>query len=315
MACDNTLLFHEIAKKKSNQKGILFEATLRPKIKTTCCNFLCTAAEIGDSIIHISRLVDSTIHQEKMGNLCENPEEFDNECQTLLSVCSDRIEVLKHLSAVESQVTCPVSSFSYLDDDLAPLTTTTQPLILNHPQAKAHFLGVIMILLDKLSTTSDKFSKLRSFHLSRAHSSRNKIMLHHTSKHSSPISTTTTPPPAVCDDSSEVFADEFGSAETMKQENNNLVFELDVTLDKIRHAEMRLQQISSLATLFSTKIEEQAATIEHLYDETLAVSSNISTANQILARTNSDSSSFRIWILFFLITASSALLFLDWYGS
>jgi hypothetical protein len=82
-----------------------------------------------------------------------------------------------------------------------------------------------------------------------------------------------------------------------------------------REAEMRVRQIAALSSVFLSTISQQADEIEKLYDNTVAIGEDLKKGNEILERTNKSYVGFRIWILFFLLTCTSALLFLDWYES
>ena len=57
----------------------------------------------------------------------------------------------------------------------------------------------------------------------------------------------------------------------------------------------------------------QAEAIDQIYDDSIYSADNIIQGNKYLTKAKESNSSFRKFVLLFLIVASIVLLFLDWY--
>lgn len=287
----------DLARAKSASLRLDFESIISRKRVIKQCKFISTASEIATNIQSIHHLIfDNTdsyiLKQSEADRLL-----FDQECRGVLDLCEQRIEALRHAVGVDSYITCTVLA----DPNPEPLV-----VMQNSPQCTAHQLGVIGVLLEHLANVSGKLDQLRNVHLTRILNTRDRRKLEVESARSAP-------PPDSDEDNAEPdpeFTDEFTTAALVMEENREIQNAMD---DQVRQIESRLRDISALSTMFTTRLAEQASEVEKLYDDTVAIGQDIHSANKILEQTNAHYVDFRTWLLFFLITASSALLFLDWY--
>merc|ERR1712070_228578 len=99
----------------------------------------------------------------------------------------------------------------------------------------------------------------------------------------------------------------------LQLENEALRHELEYMVEQTRAAESSMLEISSLSHAFASKVEQQSQDIDMLFEEAEQTSENVVRGNQYLDSAAKHSRDFRIMALTFLIVASFALLFLDWY--
>ncbi|KAJ9121936.1 hypothetical protein QFC24_004518 [Naganishia onofrii] len=98
-------------------------------------------------------------------------------------------------------------------------------------------------------------------------------------------------------------------------ENTDLLESMQSTLDTVLHAERSLLEISQLQTTLITHLASQTETIERLYEDANEAIGSVGQANVQLIEAKRSAGDARFFLLVFLIGASMALLFLDWYSS
>jgi hypothetical protein len=76
-----------------------------------------------------------------------------------------------------------------------------------------------------------------------------------------------------------------------------------------------IQEISNLQAQLAYHLESQHETIRSLYDEAEQNTDSLSTANQVLVKTEKMVGEGRRWAFFFFVIAGLVLLFLDWYAA
>jgi len=108
----------------------------------------------------------------------------------------------------------------------------------------------------------------------------------------------------------------FTQSEQLQFEEESKVWlaEFQSSIDQIREAEKQVLEISRLQVILETHALEQAKQIENLHEEAVGTTETIKKGNQILKDVKKNASESRKLVLFVLILASSALLFLDWFN-
>jgi syntaxin 18 len=97
-------------------------------------------------------------------------------------------------------------------------------------------------------------------------------------------------------------------------ENNALVEHMESQLTSVLAAEKSLLEISALQTELVRHLAMQTEITERLYDEAVGSVAEVGKANQQLKQARKRGEEGRLFLLVFLIGASLALLFLDWYS-
>lgn len=98
-------------------------------------------------------------------------------------------------------------------------------------------------------------------------------------------------------------------------ENVALQAELLALGDEVQATERSVREIATLNQMFSTAILQQSEQIEQLYTEAVAATGSIAAANVQLGKTVATRRSAQKCMAILLLTASLALLFLDWWYS
>lgn len=107
------------------------------------------------------------------------------------------------------------------------------------------------------------------------------------------------------------------SAEQLQQfesENNALLEHMESQLSSVLAAEKSLLEISSLQTELVRHLVQQTEITDKLYDEAVGSVAEMGKANTQLKQAKERSGEARLYLLVFLVGASMALLFLDWYA-
>ena len=84
-------------------------------------------------------------------------------------------------------------------------------------------------------------------------------------------------------------------------------------VEQAREAEEKMLEISNLSHLFASKVEQQSNEVDMLFVQAEQTAENLASGNAALDSAARHARDFRLMMLTFLITASCALLFLDWY--
>jgi syntaxin 18 len=98
-------------------------------------------------------------------------------------------------------------------------------------------------------------------------------------------------------------------------ENTEMLESMQTTLNTVLQAERSLLEISQLQTTLISHLASQTETIERLYDDANDAIGSVEQANTQLKEAKRSGRDARFFLLVFLIGASMALLFLDWYSS
>ena len=75
-----------------------------------------------------------------------------------------------------------------------------------------------------------------------------------------------------------------------------------------------LREISHLQNLIEEQIAHQSEKIESIYDASWEIHATVERGNEQLAKAKGSSSSFRFFLVFFLLLSAASLLFLNWYS-
>jgi len=97
-------------------------------------------------------------------------------------------------------------------------------------------------------------------------------------------------------------------------ENDTLLESMNSTLNTVLRAEKSLLEISQLQTTLIAHLATQTEAIELLYDEAIETVADLDRANSQLKKAKDRGKEGRLYLVIFLLIASLALLFLDWYS-
>ena len=97
-------------------------------------------------------------------------------------------------------------------------------------------------------------------------------------------------------------------------ENNTLLEHMESQLDSVLAAEKSLLEISALQTELVRHLVQQTEITDRLYDEAVGSVGDMGKANEQLKQARKRGKEGRLFLLIFLLGASLALLFLDWYS-
>jgi len=99
-----------------------------------------------------------------------------------------------------------------------------------------------------------------------------------------------------------------------ESENNALLDHMQSQLDSVLAAEKSLLEISNLQTELVKHLAQQTEITDRLYDEAIGSVAEMGKANQQLKKAKERSGEARLFLIIFLLGASFALLFLNWYA-
>lgn len=85
-------------------------------------------------------------------------------------------------------------------------------------------------------------------------------------------------------------------------------------LEELLGIEATLREISHLQGLIEEQIAHQSEKIESIYDASWEIHATVERGNEQLAKAKGSSSSFRFFLVFFLLLSAASLLFLNWYS-
>ncbi|WVQ63880.1 uncharacterized protein L199_002036 [Kwoniella botswanensis] len=100
-----------------------------------------------------------------------------------------------------------------------------------------------------------------------------------------------------------------------ENENNILLENMSSTLSTVLSAESSLLEISKLQNELIQHLTQQTEMIDQLYSEAIDSVGSMAKANEQLKKARDTNKESRVFLLVFLIGASLALLFLDWYAA
>jgi len=103
-------------------------------------------------------------------------------------------------------------------------------------------------------------------------------------------------------------------AQQFALENNALLEYMQSQLSSVLSAEKSLLEISTLQTELVRHLVQQTEMTDRLYDEAVGSVGEVGKANEQLREARRRGEEGRLFLLVFLVGASLALLFLDWYA-
>ena len=144
--------------------------------------------------------------------------------------------------------------------------------------------------------------------LSSSSASLNDSSYHHVPP---PVISTATP----IDSDDEDAEIELTSSQILQfeEENANILRAVEDVLQSVQLAESRLLDISALQTELVVQLARQTEVVDALYDEAMTSQNEVERGNVQLRQARERAQSSRKWILFFILMATFALLFLHWY--
>lgn len=99
-----------------------------------------------------------------------------------------------------------------------------------------------------------------------------------------------------------------------ESENSTLLSNMQDQLDSVLAAEKSLLEVSALQTELVRHLVQQTELVDRLYDEAVGSVADVGNANVQLEKARERAKDSRLFLLVFLLGASMALLFLDWYS-
>ncbi|WWC64015.1 uncharacterized protein I303_106621 [Kwoniella dejecticola CBS 10117] len=100
-----------------------------------------------------------------------------------------------------------------------------------------------------------------------------------------------------------------------ENENNILLENMSSTLSSVLSAESSLLEISQLQNELIQHLNSQTEMIDQLYEDAIGSVNEVGKANEQLKQARKRGQESRLFLLIFLMGASFALLFLDWYAA
>lgn len=117
--------------------------------------------------------------------------------------------------------------------------------------------------------------------------------------------------PTTWSDEDELSSEE---AQMFEEENQALVQEMNSLMSEVKEIEGKVVEVSRLQEIFAEKVWDQEKEIDQINDVVAGTSENIISGNEEIREAMKNNAGFRVWILFFLVVCTFALLFLDWYN-
>lgn len=102
--------------------------------------------------------------------------------------------------------------------------------------------------------------------------------------------------------------------QAFESENSALLTHLSSTLTSVLRAESSLAEISQLQTQLVQHLASQTEMVDLLYDQAVGSVGEMKGAGEQLKRAKERGGEARLFLVIFLVGASLALLFLDWYS-
>jgi syntaxin 18 len=133
------------------------------------------------------------------------------------------------------------------------------------------------------------------------------------SYHHVPPPVTSTTAPIDSDDSDGEIELTSSQIVQFEEENANILRAVEDMLESVQLAESRLLDISALQTELAEQLVRQTEVVDTLYDEAMTSQNEVERGNVQLRKARERARSSRKWILFFILMATFALLFLHWY--
>lgn len=99
-----------------------------------------------------------------------------------------------------------------------------------------------------------------------------------------------------------------------EKENVQMYDELNSLTDEVRVIGGKVMEIAKLQEIFTENVLKQENEIDRLNSTVIASTESVRQGNDELREAIKKGAGFRVWVLFFIITLSFTVLFLDWYN-
>ncbi|XP_069700576.1 syntaxin-18 [Periplaneta americana] len=99
-----------------------------------------------------------------------------------------------------------------------------------------------------------------------------------------------------------------------ESENAQLYNELNSLTEEVKQIESKVVRIAELQEIFTEKVLQQEKDVDRIASTVIGTTENVKDANEQIRQAIQRNAGLRVWILFFLLVMSFALLFLDWYN-
>lgn len=223
----------------------------------------------------------------------------------------------------------PLSRLQTLLPSLAPQSDPFEPLI------KAHRSSVLWTLNDRLAKTSANLTDLQE-ERSRRREERGRSLGGQAAKEAARLGvgkdtswfegiksglggtqneSEITKPIVPSDEPSIESQLSPSQLQALESENSALLENMESTLSSVLSAERSLLEISSLQTELVKNLVQQTEITDRLYEEAVGSVGEMKKAGQQLVQAKKRGEEGRMFLLIFLLGASLALLFLDWYAA
>ncbi|GAB1603888.1 syntaxin-18-like [Argonauta hians] len=103
-------------------------------------------------------------------------------------------------------------------------------------------------------------------------------------------------------------------AEKFEEENQALMDEMHGLMSEVKQIEGKVLEVSQLQEIFAENVWDQEKQIHQIFNTVSGASENVTSGNEQIREAMKNNAGFRVWILFFLVVCTFALLFLDWYN-
>ncbi|KAK1922780.1 hypothetical protein DB88DRAFT_370058 [Papiliotrema laurentii] len=256
-------------------------------------------------------------------------DEIDLRAKVILRRCRERVTQLEEQEKARQKQASPpaVSALYTFLPSLAPAETS---LAVGESLVRAHRASVIWTLNDMMARIGGTIAGMQEERLKRREE-RSRTLGGQASREAARFtsnSTSTSKLPSMLmptsgTESKAVIPEDEPpiesqlSPEQIQQfalENNALVEHMESQLTSVLAAEKSLLEISALQTELVRHLAMQTEITERLYDEAVGSVAEVGKANQQLKQARKRGEEGRLFLLVFLIGASLALLFLDWYS-
>jgi syntaxin 18 len=235
-------------------------------------------------------------------------EEIDQRGKMILRRCKERVGILEDgekgeietnalMAARQNEVAPPPSTlFTFLPSLAKPASKADAVLT-------AHRAAVILTLSTMLSRTTAALSDLQE-ERSKRRAERGRTLGEGAEREAQQPML-----PQVAEDLNLSQA----QIQAFESENNALMTHLESTLSSVLKAERSLLEVSELQTQLVQQLVQQTEMVDLLYDQAVGSVGEMKGAAQQLKRAKERGGESRFFLLIFLVGASLALLFLDWY--
>lgn len=236
--------------------------------------------------------------------LLQNQEEYLHFNGPMTSAERDQIDLhsTQLLNALESQ-TEQLRGLCYDHQDFLSVDQEQ-----DNKDLVEHKFGMVAVIYTRLRRVASVLQHMKSCRVRRTLSEeKNTLNFDH-----KPLEANELPTQTVSCDPLNLSEEE---RQDLQLEASAWLKEVETLFDQTRMVEQQLAEISNLQMLFASKVQEQETEIESIHNLGMRSTVHMNRAIQHLSGATHKSVDFRLLVLTFLLTASFALLFLDWYES